>query len=163
MRRHTLHRWLRGYDFARNAYAVWRSDDLMPPDQLLRQTFELCADFAAARRMLETTPVSRPVIYVLVGPTAGERCVIERTETGFDTRENDTSAANDWLPRRPGWEGRIGTRRFQLLWQVWPQLRRRGPPAARRTVPCRSSAHRRHPQQGDGSNSVLRRPGCRLA
>ena len=40
----------------------------MPPDQLLRQTFELCADFAAARRMLETTPVSRPVIYVLVGP-----------------------------------------------------------------------------------------------
>jgi hypothetical protein len=112
MRRRTAHRWLRGYDFARNAYAVWRSDDLMPPDQLLRQTFELSADFAAARRMLEMTPVSRPVIYVLVGGAAGERCVIERTETGFVTRENDTSAANDWLPRRPGWEGRIGTRRF---------------------------------------------------
>jgi hypothetical protein len=62
--------------------------------------------------MLETTPVSRPVIYVLVGCAAGERCVIERTETGFVTRENDTSAANDWLPGRPGWEGRIGTRRF---------------------------------------------------
>jgi hypothetical protein len=112
MRRNTIHRRLRGYDFARNAYAVWRSDGRMPPDQLLRQTFELCADFAAARRMLEATPVSRPVIYVLVGCAAGERCVIERTETGFVTRENDTSAANDWLPRRPGWEGRIGTRRF---------------------------------------------------
>jgi hypothetical protein len=112
MRRRTTHRWLRGYDFARNAYAVWRSDGLMPPDQLLRQTFELCADFAAARRMLATTPVSRPVIYVLVGCAAGERCVIERTETGFVTREHDTSAANDWLPRRPDWEGRIGTRRF---------------------------------------------------
>jgi hypothetical protein len=112
MRRRTTHRWLRGYDFAHNVYAVWRSDDLMPPDQLLRQTFELCVDFAAARRMLETTPVSRPVIYVLVGGAAGERCVIERTETGFVTREDDTSAANDWLPRRPGWEGRIGTRRF---------------------------------------------------
>jgi hypothetical protein len=112
MRRRTTHRWLRGYDFARNAYGVWRSDGLMPPDQLLRQTFELCADFAAARRMLETTPVSRPVIYVLVGCAAGERCVVERTETGFATRENDTSAANDWLPRRPGWEGRIGTQRF---------------------------------------------------
>jgi hypothetical protein len=62
--------------------------------------------------MLETTPVSRPVIYVLVGCAAGERCVIERTETGFVTREHDTSAANDWLPRRPDWEGRIGTRRF---------------------------------------------------
>jgi hypothetical protein len=112
MRRNTSHRWLRGYDLARNAYAVWRASDLMPPDQLLRQTFELCADFAAARRMLEATPVSRPVIYVLVGCAAGERCVIERTETGFLTRENDTSAANDWLPHRPGWEGRIGTRRF---------------------------------------------------
>ena len=112
MRRRTSRRWLRGYDFARNVYLVWRSDDLMPPDQLLRQTFELCADFVAARRMLEATPVSRPAIYVLVGCAVGERCVIERTETGFLTRENDTSAANDWLPHRPGWEGRIGTRRF---------------------------------------------------
>jgi hypothetical protein len=38
--------------------------------------------------------------------------VIERTETGFVTREEETSAANDWLPSRSGWEGRIGTRRF---------------------------------------------------
>jgi hypothetical protein len=112
MRRRTAQRWLRGYDFARNVYGVWRSDGLMPPDQLLRQTFELCGDFPAARRMLETIPVSRPVIYALVGCAAGERCVIERTETGFVTRETDTSAANDWLPRRAGWEGRIGTRRF---------------------------------------------------
>jgi len=112
MRRRTTHRWLRGYDFVRNVYAIWRSDGLMPPDQLLRQTFELCVDFTAARRMLETIPVSRPVIYVLVGCATGERCVIERTETDFVTRENDTSAANDWMPSRPGWEGRIGTRRF---------------------------------------------------
>ena len=69
-------------------------------------------DFAAARRMLETTPVARPVIYVLVGCVANERCVIERTETDFVTREDDTSAANDWVPCRDGWEGRIGTRRF---------------------------------------------------
>jgi hypothetical protein len=112
MRRRTMHRWLRGYDLAANAIAVWRSDDLMPPDQLLRQTFESCADFASARRMLETTPVARPVIYVLIGCAVGERCVIERTETGFATRRDDTSAANDWVPRRPAWEGRIGTRRF---------------------------------------------------
>jgi hypothetical protein len=62
--------------------------------------------------MLEHTPVARPVIYVLAGCAANERCVIERTETGFVTREEETSAANDWLPARPGWEGRIGTRRF---------------------------------------------------
>jgi hypothetical protein len=28
------------------------------------------------------------------------------------TREENTCAANDWVPGRPGWEGRIGTRRF---------------------------------------------------
>ncbi|MGB8629397.1 MAG: hypothetical protein WCD69_08405, partial [Xanthobacteraceae bacterium] len=112
MRRRTQHRWLRPYDFATNVRTAWRSADRMPPDQLLRRTFELCEDFAAARRMLETTPVARPVIYVLVGRAARERCVIERTETGFTTREDQTSAANDWVPCRPGWEGRIGTRRF---------------------------------------------------
>jgi hypothetical protein len=112
MRRRTSHRWLRGFDFAANALAIWQSVGLMPPDQLLRRTFEACGDFAGARRMLEETPVARPVIYTLVGCAPHERCVIERTETGFVTREQDTSAANDWVPCRPGWEGRIGTRRF---------------------------------------------------
>jgi hypothetical protein len=112
LRRRTAHRWLRPYDFAVNAFAIWRSRGLMPPDQLLRQTFERCEDFGAARRMLETTPVARPVIYTLVGRAPNERCVIERTETGFVTREQETCAANDWVPSRPGWEGRIGTRRF---------------------------------------------------
>ncbi len=112
LRRRTAHRLLRGYDFAANAIAIWQAGDLMPPDQLLRRVFETCADFAAARRMLEETPVARPVIYTLVGCTPGERCVIERTETGFQSREEETSAANDWVPPRPGWEGRIGTRHF---------------------------------------------------
>jgi hypothetical protein len=112
LRRRTSHRFLRGYDFAANAIAIWQAADLMPPDQLLRRTFETCADFAAARRMLEETPVARPVIFTLAGCAAGQRCVIERTETGFETREDDTSAANDWVPCRPGWEGRIGTRHF---------------------------------------------------
>jgi hypothetical protein len=112
MRRHTEHRWLRPYDFAANIRTIWKSSELMPPDQLLRRTFETCPDFAAARRMLETTPVARPVIYVLAGCVAGERCVIERTEEDFISREEETSAANDWVPCREGWEGRIGTRRF---------------------------------------------------
>jgi len=112
MRRRTAHRWLRPYDFGVNALAVGRSAELMPPDQLLRRIFESREDFAAARQMLEAVPVARPVIYTLIGCTANERCVIERTETGFVTREEETSAANDWVPCRPGWEGRIGTRRF---------------------------------------------------
>jgi hypothetical protein len=84
----------------------------MPADQLLRQTFEMCTDYQQARHMLETTPVARPAIYMLVGCASGECCVIERTETNFATREAETVAANDWRPTRPGWEGRIGTRRF---------------------------------------------------
>jgi hypothetical protein len=112
MRRRTAHRWLRPIDLAINARATWRSDNLMPPDQLLRRTFEVCRDFAAARRMLEMTPVARSVIFTLAGCAPNERCVIERTETGFTSREDETSAANDWVPGRPGWEGRIGTRRF---------------------------------------------------
>ena len=112
MRRRTAHPWLRLCDFLVNAAQVWAGGERLPPDQLLRRAFESCADFAAARRLLEITPVARPVIYTLVGCAAGERCVIERTETAFLTRKEETSAANDWLPNRPGWEGRIGTRRF---------------------------------------------------
>ncbi len=112
MRRLTAHRWLRPVDFVVNTLAGWRCAGRMPPDQLLRHTFESCADYGAARCSLETTPVARPVIFTLVGCATGESCVIERTETGFRTRETDTCAANDWVPDRPGWEGRIGTRRF---------------------------------------------------
>ena len=114
MRRWTAHRWLRLCDFARNGIATWACHGYIPPDQLLRQVFEHCGSYADARRMLETMPVARPVIFTLVGCATGERCVIERTEAGFITREDNTSAANDWVPERPAWEGRIGTRRFLI-------------------------------------------------
>jgi hypothetical protein len=34
--------------------------------------------------------------------------VIERTEEGYVTRATSTCAANDWLDRVEGWEGRVG-------------------------------------------------------
>jgi hypothetical protein len=37
---------------------------------------------------------------------------VERTENGFVTREENTSAANDWAPGRPMWEARISAGRF---------------------------------------------------
>jgi hypothetical protein len=114
MLRRTRQPWLRPFDFAANALAIWARTGDMPPDQLLRRVFEVCGDYRAARRMLETTPIARPVIFTLIGCETAERCVIERTETGFVTREDDTCAANDWVPRRPDWEGRIGTRRFLI-------------------------------------------------
>ena len=114
-RRRFSHPWLRPYDYAVNTLAGSVCKGRMPADQLLRQTFERCADYAQARQMLETTPVARPAIYMLVGCAPGECCVIERTETDFVTREAETVAANDWRPMRRGWEGRIGTRQFLRL------------------------------------------------
>jgi hypothetical protein len=107
MWRRTRHPWLRPLDMMANAAATWPVRH-MPPDQLLRQVFETAPDFAGARHLLETTPIARPVIYTLAGCKAGECCVIERTIDGFHTRTERTGAANDWLVRRNGWEGRIG-------------------------------------------------------
>jgi hypothetical protein len=110
MKRRTQHPWLRIYDHAANAVHTFARIRHSPPDQLLRQAFETCDTYRAASRMLETTPVARPVIYTLIGCEDDERCVIERCEDSFVTREDKTSAANDWVPGRPRWEGRIGPR-----------------------------------------------------
>ena len=107
MRRRTRRPWLRPIDMMANAAATWPVRH-MPPDQLLRHVFETAPDFARARELLERTPIARPVIYTLAGCKSGECCVIERTIEGFNTRIDDTGAANDWLARREGWEGRIG-------------------------------------------------------
>ena len=106
LRRRTRHPWLRLFDFVANALNTWTIHHI-PPDQLLRQAFETCGSYAEARRMLETEPVARPVIYTLAGCASDERCVIERTEEAFVTHENDTCAANDWVVSRPDWEARI--------------------------------------------------------
>jgi hypothetical protein len=105
LRRRTRHPWLRPYDMSLNALGTWRIR-FMPPDHLLRNVFETCTTYAEAKHRLETTPIARPAIYSLVGCKAGERCVIERTEEGFSTRFDNTSAANDWLRSAPSWEAR---------------------------------------------------------
>jgi hypothetical protein len=98
--------WLRPYDLALNALRT-RRIRFIPPDHLLREVFETCGNFAQARLRLETTPIARPVIYTLIGCNAGERCVIERTEEGCTSRDDDTAAANDWLRGTPSWEARV--------------------------------------------------------
>jgi hypothetical protein len=107
MWRRTQHPWLRCYDFAANALHTWVNIRHMPPDHLLRHVFETCETYTNAKGELENTPVARPAIYILIGCLPGERCVIERTETDYVTREDETSAANDWVPGRTRWEARI--------------------------------------------------------
>ena len=106
--RRTKHPWLRPVDVAANTLTTWWQVRHIPPDQLLRHVFETCSNFAEARQVLQTIPLARPVIFTLAGCRPGERCVIERTEEGAEVREHETSAANDWLNNRDGWEARIG-------------------------------------------------------
>jgi hypothetical protein len=108
MWRRTRWPWLRPYDIALNARQTWRIRSI-PPDHLLREVFETCKTFGEARHRLETTPIARPAIYTLIGCNHGERCVIERTQDGFASRDHDTGAANDWLRSKPPWEARVGT------------------------------------------------------
>ncbi len=106
--RRTRKAWLRPTDVALNALRTWGIRH-RPPDHLLREVFETCRSFDEARRRLETVPVARPVIFTLIGCRAGERCVIERTEEGFASRSDDTSAANDWSQSAPPWEARVSS------------------------------------------------------
>jgi hypothetical protein len=107
LRRRTKHPWLRPLDIAANAIETWVCVRHMPPDHLLRLAFETCRTYAEARRLLETVPVARPVIFTLAGCARGDRCVIERTEEGHATHD-DTVAANDWRQRAAAWEARVG-------------------------------------------------------
>lgn len=109
LRRRTRHPWLRCCDIGLNAMATGRIR-FIPPDHLLREVFETCGSYREARQRLESTPVARPVIYTLAGCRSGERCVIERTEQSFESREEDTGAANDWQRSQPAWEARVSSR-----------------------------------------------------
>lgn len=144
LRRRTRHPWLRLFDFAANALNTW-TIHYIPPDQLLRRAFETCRSYAEARRLLETEPVARPVIYTLAGCDPGERCVIERTEDDFVTHENNTCAANDWIVRRPNWEARIIASRM-----FWRRRRRRG--ARRGATRSRASAGASRKPDSTGSS-----------
>ncbi len=108
LRRRTRIPWLRPADIALNALRTWHIHSA-PPDHLLREVFETCRSFAEAREKLERTPIARPAIFTLAGCRAGERCVIERTENGFATRTERTSAANDWWQSTWPWEARVST------------------------------------------------------
>jgi len=92
MRRHGL--TLPG-DWLRNRLLFWGSRAL-PPSHLLRQVFEECPDFPAARRRLEQTPIALPAIFILTGTAPGEACVIERLEDRAALHDGPATWANDW-------------------------------------------------------------------
>lgn len=95
--------WL---DYALNALAAICGSGRIPPEHLLRRVFETSTSFDEARRLLETTPVARPVLFMLAGCLPGERIVIEREETTARTYRDDAVFANDWREPHANWRPR---------------------------------------------------------
>jgi hypothetical protein len=96
--------WL---DYALNALDGLCSSGRLPPEHLLRHVFETCATFREARQLLETAPLARPVLFVLVGCHQGERVVIERESTRARVYSDDTVIANAWRELSDGWRPRV--------------------------------------------------------
>lgn len=107
MRRRWRSSMLLWLDYALNALDGLRGSGRLPPEHLLRQVFETCTSFDEARRTLETTPVARPVLFVLVGCHRGERVVIERESTCARVYSDDSVIANAWRQFSDGWRPRV--------------------------------------------------------
>ncbi|TAL40100.1 MAG: hypothetical protein EPN97_01185 [Alphaproteobacteria bacterium] len=107
-------------DWARNRHLI-NKQKALPPAHLLRHVFETAKDYAEAKKMLSTEPISIPVIYILTGMKEGEGCVIERTENNAFIREMQNgrvTAANHfesplnglghgWMPRATNSHNRV--------------------------------------------------------
>lgn len=107
MRRRTNLAVLLWLDYVLNAFSAIFSSGRLPPEHVLRQVFESCTTFDEARQRLETAPLARPVLFILVGCCPGERVVIEREETSGRTHWNDTVVANAWRHISDGWRPRV--------------------------------------------------------
>ena len=107
MRRRTKAGWLLWLDYALNALAAFFSSGRPPPEHSLRVAFETCATFDQACRFLETTPVARPVLFLVAGCAPGERVLIERDGNDSRVYRDETVVANAWRDRSAGWRPRV--------------------------------------------------------
>lgn len=118
-------------------HQLWRSRSIQPV-HLLRRVFETAPDYEVARTMLQSTPVSTPAIFTLVGVKADQTVTIERHSNATSMME-DAYAANEWRDAEscfghyPAFEndGRLAAIRAasaewdpELAWVRWPILNR---------------------------------------
>lgn len=73
------------------------SSRALPPAHLLRQVFETCRDYSAARERLAATPICLPTLFTLSGARPEQGCVIERLEDRAILHEAPAAVANHWL------------------------------------------------------------------
>ena len=88
------------------------------------------ATMARPGRVLERTPIARPVIYTLAGCRPGERCVIERTEDRARHAHRGAPARpTTGCDASPLWEGRVGS--AELFTRTYEEAARKQPRPAR--------------------------------
>jgi hypothetical protein len=92
-------------DVVLNTLEAFRHDGCWPAAHLLRRIFDVCATFEEAVEVLSTASVIKPVIYSIIGPSASQACLIERTQTEAVVRRGDSTIANDWHPTSPARDG----------------------------------------------------------
>ncbi|MBM3646883.1 MAG: hypothetical protein FJX11_03735 [Alphaproteobacteria bacterium] len=108
MRRLTSIASLRWLDYGWNALkAFCVVKERLPPEHLLRVAFETCRTFDEACRLLQSTPIARPVLFVVSGCRSGEHVLIERDEYGARIYRDSGAVANAWREQLDGWEARV--------------------------------------------------------
>lgn len=84
------------FDWLIERTGMWHKSGL-PPAHLLRKTFDECASYADAKRLLSEAPVCAPAFFSLSGDHGQVGCVIERTEHDATIHETPASIANHWI------------------------------------------------------------------
>lgn len=74
----------------------------IPAPFLLRKVFEQCATYEQAVKMLQSTEIATPAIFVVSGTKADEKCVIERLPSLAVTHKDKTCSANHWQSHEMG-------------------------------------------------------------
>jgi hypothetical protein len=92
-------------DFLFNAAATWQMSGRWPVAHLLRHAFDTCRTFEDAADLIARAPIARPALISVVGPLAGQACLVERTETEAHIHAGRCTIANDWHPAGPARAG----------------------------------------------------------
>jgi hypothetical protein len=97
-------------DWLAGKLTIWHNG-LMPPALLLRSVCDDCPSFAEARARLIHTPICAGAFFTLVGLSAGDSVVIERTCREAVVHDGPGAVSNHWLsPRLPGQSRSANTR-----------------------------------------------------
>lgn len=104
LRRRTWGKHLKHLDRAINAVVTLSSVRLPPPDHMLRHVFENAVTYDEAVSMIARAEIARPGLFSLVGPEAGQSCVVEHKGRSARVIDGPVTVTNDWQTPEPRWD-----------------------------------------------------------